>query len=130
MSTLVINKTYDSFSTSSSSQFRFPSLPSKTLSFPADHQTYLRKMTISDSLTVGSSWNLRTSFEAQFRAFSPLGITKIYWSWEKNSSFLAETQSRFGKTTITDLLTVGLSWNYDMWLEIHILMSSPLGFEK
>jgi len=103
--------------------------------FPADYQTYLRKTMISDSFTVGSSWNWSTGFETQLRGFSPLGFMNKCWSWEKyhslcNFLFLAKTQSCLRKNTIVDSLTVGMSWNFDMLFEIQFHTHSPLGFAR
>jgi len=115
--------------------FVFPPPPPKTLSFPAYHLTCLKKRMISDSLTVGSSWNLNTRFGTHFRTFLPLWITKNVGA-ERNTlciiafSFPAETQNCFSKTMIPDSLTVGLSWHFDIWFEIHFFTSSPLGFSK
>ena len=65
--------------------FFFLLLP-KSFLFPAYYQICLRKMTISDSFTVGSSWNLSTRFTSQLWTFSPLRITKRCRSWEKYCS--------------------------------------------
>jgi len=103
--------------------------------FSAYHQTYLTKTTISDSFTVGSSWNLSTRFGTHFQKFSPLTITKTCQA-ERNSfwivafSFPVETQNCLSKTTILNSLTVGFSWNLDMWFEIHFFTFSPLRFAK
>ena len=43
-------------------------------------------------------------------------------------SFPEETQNCLSKITIPDSLTVGLSWNFDMWLKIQFRTSSTLGF--
>ena len=43
-------------------------------------------------------------------------------------SFLIETQNHLSKTVILDSLTIGLSWNFDMWFEINLRTSSSLGF--
>jgi len=89
----------------------FPLLFPKPPLFFADHQTCLRKMTISDSFTVWSSWNLSTKFATQFRGFSPLGITRNDEA-ERNTLriiafFPAETQNCLGKATIPNSLTIG-----------------------
>ena len=62
--------------------------------FPAGHLICLRKMTISDSFTVGSSWNFSTMFAIQFRTFSPLGISKSCLSLEENPSHCSLLFSR------------------------------------
>ena len=66
--------------------FVFPLLLSKPFLFPAAHQTCLRKTTISDSFTFGSSWNFSTMFTTQLQTFSPLRILKLYLSLEENPS--------------------------------------------
>ena len=57
--------------------FIFFSLLPKPSFFPTGYQTCLRKIPISDSFTIGSSWNLNRMFATQFLALSPLGIMDI-----------------------------------------------------
>ena len=106
-------------------------LPKPSL-FLAYHQTCLNKTMISDSFTVGSSWNLRSMFGTYSLTFSPLEIKKSCWNWEKYTSyrsffFSVEIQNYPSKTTIPDSLTVGLSWNFDIWF---VYTLSPLGFAR
>ena len=77
------------------SHSRFSPSPLKTLSFSRSPQTCLRKMTISDSFIVGSSWNLNTKFKTQFRAFSPLGILTSCLSWENARNWVANVVLKF-----------------------------------
>jgi len=138
VSTLAINRDMLGLKVSTphfSLNFLFSFSLTKPSLFPAYHKTCLSKMTISNSFTVESSWNLRTRFGTHFQRFSPLGIIKSCRSWEKypfhrKFHFPAETHNFLSKTMISESLTVGLSWNFDMWFAFHFHTSLPLGFAK
>ena len=98
--------------------------------FPTAHQICLRKTSISDSFTIGSSWNLRNTLKTEFLALSPLGIAKTCQRQEKYPAHRipVETHNGLSKTMIPVPLTVGFSWNFDMWFAIQLRTVSLLGF--
>ena len=87
------------------------------------------------------SWNHSPLNHRDIWAPSLELISKHYHRWElqkdveaeRNTfciatfSFPVEIQNCLNETTIPDLLTVGLLWNFDMWFGTHFLTSSTLG---